>query len=300
MRAPKLIALLGSSGSGKSELAHSLALRYDCEIFSLDSLAIYRGLDMVAAKPSAAQQREVRYHALSLLEPSEPSNAMVFHRLLLEVVENLRKPLLIVGGSSFFLKSILEGLSPMPEITPAVREWVEDFESLVACYEFLQSVDSKYAASLHPSDRYRIHRALSIYKATQMPPSEYFRAYQKVPFPHRVELYCLTREREELRERIAARTRAMIESHIVGEVEAVLARHGAEAPALKAIGAKECVSYLSGGIDSLQELEEQIFYHTCQLAKRQRTFNRTQFHAMPQLDYPTLYARIADMLGNQR
>lgn len=296
MQPPRLIALLGSSGSGKSEIAHNLALRYDCEIFSLDSLSIYKRLDIVSAKPSKKQQGEVRYHAVDILEPNEPSNAMLFHTLLTQTIKVLHKPLLIVGGSSFFLKSMLEGLSPTPTISQETERWVKNIGSVAEQYAFLQQIDSEFATKIKASDTYRIHRALSLYKATQMSPSQYFQTHPKVPFPYPMTLYSLTREKEELRTRIAKRTKTMIEQGIVNEIESVIKSYGENIPSLQAIGAKECVMYLNGKIPSLQELETQIFHHTCQLAKRQRTFNRTQFSSIIHLDSLSLQEHIGQRL----
>ncbi|WP_300451589.1 tRNA (adenosine(37)-N6)-dimethylallyltransferase MiaA [uncultured Helicobacter sp.] len=293
----KLIAILGSSGSGKSALAHRVALEYDCEIFSLDALSIYKYIDIASAKPTPLEQSQVRYHAISLLEPHQRSNAMLFANLLAQAIAQLppSKPLLIVGGSSFFLKSIIEGLSPMPPLE-SCKEWVDSLGSLSAQYMALQEIDEKYAKSLSPTDTYRIHKALALFKATAIPPSTYFATHKKIPFAHHIEIFVLEREREALRERIALRCGKMIESGIVEETRLVLESYGAQAPALQAIGTKECVAFLQGEIDSLEALKEQIYFHTCQLAKRQRTFNRTQFSQVTHLEEEVLEEVLARYL----
>ena len=295
----RLIAILGSSGSGKSALAHTIAKEKGCEIFSLDSLGIYKGLDVIAAKPTNEEQREVRYYALNHLAPDEPSNALLFKTLLESAIasaeQNRAKALLIVGGSSFFLKSFIEGLSPMPELEEAMA-WVSTLGSLGECYARLQEIDPLHASSLSPSDTYRIHKALALYKASGLPPSEYFSTHPKQPFAYPMELFCLTREREELRGRILRRSEAMLANGAIDEVRAVLDGYGEEACALKAIGAKECLGFLKGEIDSEAKLLEQIYFHTCQLAKRQATFNRTQFQNLAHLNALELEQKLREIL----
>ena len=277
----RLIAIIGASGSGKSALAHRIAIEQNCEIFSLDSLSIYKYIDIASAKPTPLEQAQVRYHALNLLEPSQKSNAMLFKNLLLQTLTYLKEnaphtPLLIVGGSSFFLKSIIDGLSPMPPLQ-SYEKWVDSLGDLAAKYNVLCEIDSTYAHNIKPNDSYRICKALALFKATNMPPSVYFATHRKEPLGYDIEIFSLECERNELRERIAKRTKAMIQQGIVEEVQKVLESYGTQAPALRAIGTKECVEFLQGKIPSLQKLQEQIFFHTCQLAKRQRTFNHTQF-----------------------
>lgn len=292
----KLIALLGSSGSGKSALAHEIALQEGCEIFSLDSLSIYKHIDIASAKPTILERSEVPYHALDVLEPNEPSNAMIFKSLLESTIENTRaKALLIVGGSSFFLKSIIEGLSPMPDLS-AHLDWVESLGELSEQYAYLHSIDQAYACTLKPTDKYRIQKALALFKATNTAPSKYFATHTKIPFKYPIEILCLEREREDLRARIAKRTKKMMEGGIIKETESLLQNYGSDFPASRAIGTKECIEFLQGRIESKQILEEQIFFHTCQLAKRQNTFNRTQFSAIRHLDENNLRQEIYRIL----
>lgn len=294
----RLIAIIGASGSGKSALAHRIAMEQNCEIFSLDSLSIYKYIDIASAKPTPLEQSQVHYYALNILEPYQKSNAMIFKELLLQAIAHTKahcahKPLLIVGGSSFFLKSIIEGLSPMPALEEH-ETWVKSLGDIAAQYAQLVQIDKAYAQSITPTDTYRIHKALALFKATNMPPSVYFETHKKQPLGYDIEIFSLECEREELRKRIAKRTKMMIAQGIVEEVKAILESYGAQAPALRAIGTKECVNFLQGKITSLHQLEEQIFFHTCQLAKRQRTFNRTQFAHITHLEEKALEARLRE------
>lgn len=304
---PRLIALIGSSGSGKSALAHKLALTFDCEIFSLDSLSIYQEIDIASAKPTLQEQNEVCYYALNILKPDQPSNAMLFKNLLEQSIIDSRakgkKVLLIVGGSSFFLKSIIEGLSPMPQILPKHKEKVQSIGDLNTKYMLLNTLDSVYAQKITPKDTYRIEKALEIYFATNCAPSVYFASHPKVPFAYPIEIFCIHWERETLRKRIAQRTAKMMEQGIIEEAKKLWQHYESQAPALQCIGIKECIAFLESRISSIKELEEMIFYHTCQLAKRQRTFNRTQFSRITHGEFDEiekkLSLRIREIIDNK-
>nr|WP_317404675.1 tRNA (adenosine(37)-N6)-dimethylallyltransferase MiaA [uncultured Helicobacter sp.] len=295
---PKIIAILGSSGSGKTALAHEIALQKGCEIFSLDSLGIYKGFDIASAKPTPLERTQVCYYALDVLSPSEKSNAMLFFTLLCECVLHLKPdtPLLIVGGSSFFLKSIVEGLSPMPNLQ-GYEGWLESLGELKEQYAFLHSIDTHYANKIAPQDTYRIHKALSLYKATQLKPSEYFATHKPLPFPLPLEIFALDKPRDELRADILKRSQKMIEQGIVEETKEILESYGEGIPPLNAIGPKECVAFLQGRITSLESLQQELFFHTCQLAKRQATFNRTQFPKISLLSKHDLQNEIYKLLA---
>lgn len=294
--ARRIIAILGPTGAGKSALAHEIALSKNCEIFSLDSLSVYKYIDIASAKPTKEEQMEVRYYGLDVLEPHQHCNAMLFLQLLESALKSdSTKPLLIVGGSSFFLKSIMDGLSAMPDSMEAHSKKLASIGDIEAQYDYLSRIDREYAANIARQDSYRIKKALLLYFATNLAPSAYFATHKRVPIGANIHLFALHKPTDVLREDIARRTKNMLESGIIDEVKYVLERYGANAPALRAIGTKECVSFLDGKIDRA-ELERQIFYHTCQLAKRQRTFNKTQFSNITLLESSDLKRAIYELL----
>lgn len=274
----KIIAIIGATSSGKSDLALKLAHILDAEIFSLDSLSIYKEIDIASAKPSKDDLKAIKHYGINELEISQTNNAAVFRNLLeLALKTTLKKTLLIVGGSSFYLKSIIEGLSPMPVISSEKKlEIKEQILSLKDPYVFLKLIDFVYANSIKPTDTYRLHKALEIFFVTQIPPSQYFKLYKKNAFACPIKLYALTIDRQTLRERIKHRTKVMIHKGIVEETRLLLQKYAPSCQPFKAIGPKECMAYLENKINQ-KELEELIFVHTCQLAKRQNTFNKTQF-----------------------
>lgn len=189
-----------------------------------------------------------------------------------------KEVLLIVGGSSFYLKSILEGLSDTPKLSGEEAVKIErEISALADPYIFLKSIDPNMAFKIHPNDTYRIHKALEIFYATHMPPSEYFKANPKKPFEHAVSLFALHIEKNALHSNIKQRTKNMLHSGLVEEIKALYTQYSKDSQPFKAIGVKESVLFLEKRL-TLKELEETIISNTIKLAKRQNTFNKTQFH----------------------
>ncbi len=186
--------------------------------------------------------------------------------------------LLIVGGSSFYLKSILEGLSRMPKLSNEEVVKIErEISTLADPYAFLKSIDPNMAFKIHPNDTYRIHKTLEIFYATRTPPSEYFKANPKKPFEHAISLFALSIEKSVLHNNIKQRTKSMLDCGLVEEIKALYTQYPKDSQPFKAIGVKESVLFLEKRL-TLKELEETIISNTIKLAKRQNTFNKTQFN----------------------
>lgn len=292
----RLIAILGGSGSGKSQLGLELAQKLDCEIFSLDSLSIYQEIDIASAKPTKEELASVHHYGVNILSPLEHNNATLFCNLLQKAIEQTRQKgketLLIIGGSSFYLKSIIDGLSPLPQIEAknlkAIKEKIENLSSPL---EFLQSIEPNLPFS--HQDTYRIYKYLEIYFSTGLPPSIYFKQNPKTPFPYKIEKYALSLPREVLRERITLRSEKMLKMGILDEAKTLLEKYGEKIQPFNSIGLKECKEYFEGKINSEEELLSLISTHTAQLAKRQNTFNRTQFGTpltLDEVNHPKDYA----------
>lgn len=284
-----LIAILGPSGSGKSDLALSLASKLDAEIFSLDSLSIYKHIDILSAKPTKTELQTIKHYGIDVLEINEHNNAIIFKNLLLEAIKTTtKKTLIIVGGSSFYLKSIIDGLSPMPNITSTIKQQVS---TLPNPYAYLLEIDSLYAKSIKPQDTYRISKALEIYFASKLTPTQYFKENPPIKFPHPIKTFCIDISREILRERIISRTEKMLDLGGIEEIQKLLALYPKNSQPFKAIGPKECIEFLEKTID-YSTLKEQITTHTMQLAKRQQTFNKTQFDSIIFLEKNQLFDEI--------
>lgn len=297
---PKLYAILGATCSGKSALALQLAPHLNACIFSLDSLCIYKEIDIASAKPSPKELALIPHFAINVVNPNEHVSANLFLNLLYESIEYCkqnRKNLLIVGGSSFYLKAIMQGLSPMPHVSAPNASFLAMLDlPLDSQYDFLAQIDSEYAAKINPHDTYRIQKALEIFFHTNCPPTQFFAQNPPQPFPLPIQLFIIAIDRALLAKRIVERAHNMYESGILGEAQRLLDFYGESIAPFKSIGLKECLLVLQQKLDE-GELIAQIATHTRQLAKRQTTFNRTQFHESKTIHFPFhIESILGDML----
>ena len=288
----KQIAIIGPTASGKSDLAIELALRDNAYILSIDSLSIYKEVDIVSAKPSKEELAKVRHFGIDELYVDEYFSVEIFIRLYKEVqalCEADGKDLIIVGGTSFYLKTLLDGLSEVPQPTKEQQEWVkEQLEEKQKAYDLLQQLDPHYMQKISPNDTYRIEKALFIYATTKMAPSCYFIEHPPKPVIEDLPIYEIAVKREVLRARIEKRTKKMLAMGLIDEVCFLEAKYTRQPNPMKAIGIVETLDYLDGKITK-KELEELIATHTAQLAKRQQTFNRSQFKNIISLELEELY-----------
>ncbi len=276
----KQLALIGSTASGKSDLALELASKHNALILSIDSLSIYKEIDIASAKPSKEELSRVEHFGINRLHPNENASVITFideyHRIYANA-SNSGKNIIIVGGSSFYLKSMIDGLSPIPKYSLQTIERVRNMlTDLSECHKLLQSVDPLSMQKITPSDAYRIEKMLLIYLETQTPPSEWFRAHPSKPIIADCPVLEIKIDRALLRERIALRTQKMVQSGIINEVAELERLYGRAPNSMKAIGIIETLEFLDGKITK-EELVDAITTHTAQLAKRQQTFNAHQF-----------------------
>jgi len=276
------IALIGPTASGKTSLSIELAQKTNSIILSLDSLAIYKYVDIVSAKPTKEEQDGIKHFGLSLLEPDEKINVINFisyYYKALEYAKQYDKNLIIVGGTSFYLKIMYDGISKGIISSEDTKQWVSDIlKDISKAYQFLKSIDEKYALSISKNDRYRIEKGLTIYKDTQIIPTVFFEENQKKAiFENDVPIFELQIDRDLLRTNIETRTMQMIENGLIDEILFLEKRYKRNTNVLKSIGAIETLTYLDGKI-SKELLYQQIVTNTYRLAKRQNTFNKSQFH----------------------
>ena len=276
----KTIAILGPTASGKSALSIELAKNHNCAILSLDSLAIYKEIDIASAKPTLAERGNIPHFGIDVIDVDTPFNVTTFIDLYKESVNFCKehsKNLIIVGGTGFYLKTLMEGISELPKIDDEVKKKVEDqMSDLQNAYAFLKEQDEEYAKNLMPTDRYRIEKALTIFYQTGTAPSLYFKNNPPKPVAKDLDLFEISMDKDLLNRRIELRTDQMFEMGLVDEVANLEYKYGRKPNPMKAIGIKEILDYLDGHY-SLKEAREKIIIHTRQLAKRQRTFNKTQF-----------------------
>ncbi|GAX87708.1 tRNA dimethylallyltransferase [Lebetimonas natsushimae] len=264
-----MFALIGPTASGKSDLAIKLAKKLNYEILSLDSLSIYKEIDIASAKPSIEELKMVKHYGINEIYPNEKFDVMKF----IEIYKKIpHKNIIIVGGTSFYLKTMISGISKMPLISEEIKK-----EAKKLSFQDLQKTDPVYAAKISPNDTYRIQKGLEIYLATKMSPTEYFKQNPPVPVIENLPIFEIEIDRQTLRERIKLRTKKMLEKGLIDEVAYLEHKYrDRRLPALKAIGVKEVLDYFNG-IYSKEELYEKIVTNTARLAKRQQIFNKTQF-----------------------
>lgn len=278
---PPLLMIAGPTAGGKSSLALWLAQRLGGELICTDSMQVYRGLDIGTAKPTPEEQRLVPHHQLDLVEPDETYSAGHYARdaanVIREVIGRGNLPIL-VGGTGLYFRALVYGISDVPEIPQTVRKQVLEWKTgygIRYCRERLREKDPGGAESLHPHDAARIMRALEVILATGNPLSH----YQKLqPFHEpRYSLHGFGFEwkRDQLYLRIDQRVHTMLESGWIAEVREVLKEYPPELKALQAIGYREIVEYLQGGIQK-DEMISGIQRRTRQYAKRQLTWFRKE------------------------
>ncbi|MCK9492444.1 MAG: tRNA (adenosine(37)-N6)-dimethylallyltransferase MiaA [Sulfurimonas sp.] len=276
----KQLSIIGPTASGKSDLAIKVAQKIDAYILSIDSLSIYKEIDIVSAKPSKDELQSIKHFGIDELYPDEYFSVEIFINLYKQVkdlCQNEGKNLIIVGGTSFYLMSLLSGLSALPNIDAKTSSNVKnELEELTECYDLLYSADYEYMKNISPNDSYRIEKALLIYRASGLAPSEYFRANPPKPIIENLDIYNIYIERNTLRERIKKRTNKMLDSGLIDEICYLEQKYTRSPHSMNAIGIVEVLDYLDGKITK-EKMSELISTHTSQLAKRQQTFNRTQF-----------------------
>jgi len=273
-----LIAIVGPTVVGKSELALHLAQYFPLEIISADSRQVYRYMDIGTNKPTLAERASVPHHVIDVVEPNEDFNLAMYHQLAIESLEAIQqkgKLSLLVGGSGLYVWSLVEGWK-IPQVPPEqklrrqleARAEQEDSQSL---YRELQDVDPVAAAKINPTNTRRIIRALEIYHATGQPPSQLQR--KEAP-AFSVLAIGLTQERSELYRRIDWRVDKMIQRGLVEEVEQLLKKgYSPSLPSMSGIGYKQIGQFLRGEM-TLPEAIDKIKYETHRLARHQYAWFR--------------------------
>jgi tRNA dimethylallyltransferase len=272
---PPLLVVVGCTAAGKSALAVHLAEACGGEVVNADAMAVYRGMDIGTAKPTAAEQAGVPHHVLSCIDPSEGCQLQRWLDLAEAAIAELhgrgRLPV-VCGGSPLYVKALLEGLSAGAPRDPVVRAQLEaayDADAGVTLFAELTAADPVYAADRHVHDRKRIVRALEVLRLTGQPYSSFHTTDGVRRGDWRTCLIGLHWERDALATRINARTRALFAAGLVDEVRGLAGRLSPEAA--QAVGYKEVLACLAEHGD-LELCQRQVMAATRQLAKHQRTW----------------------------
>jgi tRNA dimethylallyltransferase len=279
---PTAYALLGPTASGKSQFAHELARRRDCEIISMDSAQVYRGMDIGTAKPLGAARLAVRHHLIDILDPTQNYSAGRFRDDVLRLVPEIaarRKVPLIVGGTMLYFRALFQGLDELPGAAPEIRAQIDREAAAIgwpALHEELSRVDPAAAARLEPTDAQRIQRALEVYRLTGVPLSRH-QSGRIAPLPFALKVFAMAPlSRPELHLRIEMRFDRMLNAGLVGELRELRRKYelNARLPSMRAVGYRQVWRFLEGEI-SQQEMRDSAIAATRQLAKRQLTWLRS-------------------------
>lgn len=272
--------LTGATASGKTRVGLQLAETLNAEIVSLDSMAVYRGMDIGTAKPTPEEQSRVPHHLLDVVDPNEDFSLAEYLTLAHELAAEIRsrgKGLLFVGGTPLYLKSLLRGVCEGPPADPEFRREVEaevEQVGIEALRQRLEQVDPLSAAKLHPNDKRRMIRALEVYKLTGTPISHYQMQFDTLGSRRCDRVFVLSWERAELHERINRRVEEMYEHGLVEEVRDLLRKYQQFSDtALQGVGYREVIQHLDESLP-IEEAIEQTKIRTRRFARRQETWFR--------------------------
>jgi tRNA dimethylallyltransferase len=280
---PMVICVMGPTAIGKSALAVYLAQHLDCEIISVDSMLVFRGMDIGTAKPNQQQQGGIAHHLIDILDPSQTYSTGQFcqraHVLIEDIIGRGKIPLL-VGGTMMYFKSLLSGLAELPAANLAIRAELEKQAAEIgwqAMYDQLVSIDPDAAQRIHPNDPQRIQRALEIYRISGQSMTALLQDNASYsPVYEFITVSVVPEHRSRLHETIRSRFNAMLEQGLVDETRILYTRGDLNPalPAMRAVGYRQVWAYLDDQLD-YAEMVERAVIATRQLAKRQLTWLRS-------------------------
>jgi tRNA dimethylallyltransferase len=273
-----LLAIIGPTASGKSALAMAAARKCGGEILSIDSMQIYKGMDIGTAKPTEMERREIKHHLIDVARPDEMFSAARFVELADAVVAQRKCPLVATGGTPMYFKALFEGLFEGPGADESVRNRLRAL-SRAELHERLKQVDAVAAERIHIGDSKRLVRALEVFELTGKPISVLQKQWESDQSARIPAVWIgLMWERDELNRRINARVKEMIAAGWVEEVRALLGKYPElSKTAAEATGYAELIEFVSGPIGGrigLEDAVEQIKIATRQLARRQMKWFR--------------------------
>ena len=282
MNRPGVMFLMGPTASGKTALAMELYQRIPSELISVDSALIYRGMDIGTAKPTAEEQALAPHQLIDILDPVQAYSAADFRTDALRLIADSHsrgKTAILVGGTMLYYRTLLQGISPLPEADAQIRLQIEQEaaeQGWAALHRQLAEIDPVSAARIHPNDPQRINRALEVFRISGKSMTE-LTADKGEAFPYPVQQFAIVPDdRAELHQRIAVRFRQMLLQGFADEVQRLMQRPDLhlDLPSMRCVGYRQMWLYLSGQI-SEAEMTEQGIAATRQLAKRQLTWLRS-------------------------
>ena len=281
-----VIVIMGPTASGKTRFSFDLveALGVPCEIISVDSAMIYKGMDIGTAKPNRDELSRFKHHLIDIREPTQTYSVADFLKdaddLVIQIHQRGHIPLL-VGGTMMYHSAFVSGLASLPEANAKIRESLEQEASQFGwnyLHQRLMMIDPRAALKIHPNDPVRITRALEVYALTQRPLSEFHQDVHRVHDYRLMIVNIMPKSRKILHERIECRLKKMFDEGFVDEVERILKIPGidCDSAAMRSVGYRQVASYLAGEF-SYQEAMDKTLFATRQFAKRQMTWLRRFF-----------------------
>ncbi|MBK8977916.1 MAG: tRNA (adenosine(37)-N6)-dimethylallyltransferase MiaA [Planctomycetes bacterium] len=294
--------LTGPTAAGKTALALAIAERWGLEIASMDSMAVYRRMDVGTAKPAAVERARVPHHLIDLVEPSESFDTATWCRAaedLLAAARRTGRRLLFVGGTPLYLMAFFKGMLDGSRADPALRAELAAREAAEpgALHRELARRDPEAAARIHPNDHKRLIRALEVLEQTGRPISAQQTTFASDAWRVPCRIVVVDRDRDELRARIRARTERMLDAGLLDETRAIRDSCGFSRTAAAAIGYAECLQHLARPFKDREELRNRIRRATHRLVRRQLTWLRRLREARWVRPDAPADAVAADLLG---
>jgi tRNA dimethylallyltransferase len=282
---PPAVFLMGPTASGKTALSVQLANALNGEIISVDSVLVFKGMDIGAAKPTLEERGGIPHHLIDILDPSEAFSTGQFRKQALALMDDITrrgKIPILTGGTLLYFNVLNSGLAVLPEADPAIRaslnqdlaQWGKE-----VLHQRLRDVDPESAARIHPNDPQRVQRALEVYQISGKPLTSFFTHTQDIPY-QKIKLIVAPQDRATLHGIIARRFKQMLAQGFIDEVAALYQRGDLndKMPSIRAVGYREVWSYLQGDYD-VDTMTEKAIIATRQLAKRQFTWLRKETDA---------------------
>jgi tRNA dimethylallyltransferase len=277
------IFLMGPTASGKTALGVELAKAINGEVISVDSALIYKGMDIGTAKPTVDEMQGVSHHLISIIDPSESYSVATFRKDSLQLISEITargKVPILVGGTMLYYKSLVDGLSPLPDSTEEVRNIINQIlekDGVAGLREKVKEVDLESYERLSANDKQRLGRAYEVFLLTGKSMTEIIRNSKKNESELDLMQFALLpeRDRSELKLRIVERFDKMLASGFKQEVESLYERGdlNLQMPSIRSVGYKQMWRHLNGEV-TFEEMRELGIIATCQLAKRQMTWLR--------------------------
>lgn len=276
---PEIVVIAGPTASGKTALGIEIAGALNGEIISADARQVYRWMDIGTAKPTVEEQQAAPHHLIDVVNPDEPYSAGQFAQDGASAIEDIlqrgRVPIL-VGGSGLYLKALLEGFSPVPDVPADLRSKVQEEagQDLSGLYSRLQELDPEWAEKVHPNDTQRIVRGIEVFEAVGKKLSDFQKMPGKPAGNWRARWFGLSVDREQLYDRINLRAERMVEQGLIEEIRRLKERgFHIGLNALNTFGYREMFDFLEGR-RTLEEALGEIQQGSRRYAKRQMTWFR--------------------------